>query len=196
MKIGTFQIESGVLVVSDPCYELGTWCQGVVRHAKNGTWEAEINSKDCGEWGERTEELFCRCCGVDAVRHAKASFEVGVDSGQAGVFDEAHYRNDEEAEGYKDFKFEYKTSPLCPDEPWYSLCCDRTLGLEEGAGVIPFGAVSTSGYGDGCYKAELGYDADDNVVSVRITFLGDEEEEDEDYDDYDDENDDEEDEEE
>lgn len=41
IDIGTFEITSGSAVVSDPCYELGTWCAGKL-YAANGLYKARI----------------------------------------------------------------------------------------------------------------------------------------------------------
>jgi len=90
-------------------------------------------------WGDRIARVV-----VEHVEHAgaagyqKLDFEVGVDSGQAGVFDLSHYWNDSVA------------PEVAPEEVWYSMCCAVTLS-ECSAGVVPFGAVSSSGYGDGGY---------------------------------------------
>jgi hypothetical protein len=48
------------------------------------------------------------------------------------------------------------------------MCCDRTLHKDQ-AGVIPFGAVSSSGGGDGYYKCLVKKDGDE-VVGVLIDF--------------------------
>ena len=31
-----FEIVSGTLICSDPCYDIPTWCQGIVENVKNG----------------------------------------------------------------------------------------------------------------------------------------------------------------
>ena len=54
------------------------------------------------------------------------------------------------------------------------MCCDRTLN-EIGAGVIPFGVVSSSGLGDGQYTCEVAKQ-DDVVVGIQVNFLEEEEE--------------------
>ena len=41
-----FEIKSGKVVLSDPCYELGTWCQGIVNNVKNGEWFADAEYVD------------------------------------------------------------------------------------------------------------------------------------------------------
>lgn len=108
IDLGEFEMTSPVMRVSDPCYERDVWCCGTVDHCKLGTWEAGVLKTDEGEWGTR--------CAVLAVRHkdtgpdfnvirlgkvrkvackcVEQSFEVGVDSGQAGFFDDAFYQND------------------------------------------------------------------------------------------------------
>ena len=108
INLGEFEMTSPVMRVSDPCYERDVWCCGTVDHCKLGTWEAGVLKTDEGEWGTR--------CAVLAVRHkdtgpdfnvirlgkvrkvackcVEQSFEVGVDSGQAGFFDDAFYQND------------------------------------------------------------------------------------------------------
>ena len=109
----------------------------------------------------------------------KAPFNVAVDSGQAGVFDSANYQNDESIAHLTDADRLYAEDKIrWPEEPWYSWCCDRTLG-EAGAGIVPNGAVSSTAYGDGSYECTL-VKEDGLVVGVIIDFVG-EEEEDDDY---------------
>jgi hypothetical protein len=72
---------------------------------------------------------------------------VGVDSGQAGIFDASNYRNDNVIVGMPE------NAHICGKlDKFYGACCDVTLG-DVGAGVIPFGFVSSSGWGDGGYES-------------------------------------------
>ena len=76
-------------------------------------------------------------------------FKVGVDSGQAGVFDKPFYRAGADAGQIP------SEDAL---EAWYNSCCNQTLHTDHYAGVIPHGVVSNSGYGDGgyiCYSYHL-----------------------------------------
>lgn len=187
--VGDFRIESGRVYVSDPCYEKGTWCQALVDGVKNGTWEAHIDNRDEGRPGllrvfhENFSDLNSLECSI-------IPNEIGVDSGQAGVFDAAHYRED--ASIPEDFQ------PLCTDGGlfhnfddeeggrFYGACCDRTLGPTgegardenfHGGGTIPFGAVSSSGYGDGGYEAKAYKNDDGDIVAIEIEFIPEEDEE-------------------
>lgn len=92
--IGNFDVTSGELMVSDPCYERGAWCHGVVQNVVNGKWSAHmetLNNKQTNGWGERVSELVAVLNEegryyLPHLQWEKVGFEVGVDSGQAGIF--------------------------------------------------------------------------------------------------------------
>ena len=37
-SVGGFEVKSGKLMVSDPCYKKDTWCQKVLNDVRNGKW--------------------------------------------------------------------------------------------------------------------------------------------------------------
>ena len=88
---------SSRMAVSDPCYDADVWCRGELENVLPGTWQAYAIKRDKGEWGPRVVRLvavhreYADTCETVA---ELASFEVGVDSGQAGLFDCLHYRDD------------------------------------------------------------------------------------------------------
>lgn len=169
-KLGNFEITSGEMVVSDPCYDLDTWCMAVVK-AKNGTWTSFIELSDERKWGIRVKSLYAVHESIEGDINTINSqcttaiqANLGVDSGQLGFFDKINYRNDN-VEGVNNVD-----EPLRPDKPWYSLCCDKTLSGER-AGVIPYGVVSSSGFGDGNYLGTVKYDNENNVVAIHVNFI-------------------------
>jgi len=185
MKGLTFEVVSGKVVVSDPCYELslGERCLKVLE-VKNGIWHMNKVISDEGGWGSRVARLNVK---HGDIKHGSSGFvtrsllpgDIGVDSGQAGVFDFSHYRDDSVVETAS-----MLGKPLCQEEnagdKWYNLCCDRTINDEfEGGSVIPFGCVSSSGFGDGGYNVYVGKNAQGEIVEIEIVFIGDDEEEDE-----------------
>jgi hypothetical protein len=186
--IKQFEVTSGKLVCSDPCYTIPTWCQGIVENVENGTWGAEINLSNEGDWGIRVASLFI--CNQDAFdKDNKISekifngellnFSAGVDSGQFGFFDFAHYRNDESAKDLEkeDFGFNYDSQE---GDQWYRACSRLTLGSEQW-GVLPNGVVSSSGLGDGSYDV-FGYkDENNEYVAFVVVFIYDDENEDDEY---------------
>ena len=161
--IGKFKVTSDKVRISDPCYDLDTWCAGTVNKVKDGDWEAYVVKSD-------------NRCAVLVAHHKdhkiknndhkfrKQSINIGVDSGQAGIFDLKYFKDDKVV---AKVKRQCKNS-ICEDEPWYSICCDRTLG-KVGAGVIPFGCVSSSGYGDGSYIYSTAK-IKGKVVAIKINF--------------------------
>ncbi|MCR8978449.1 DUF4241 domain-containing protein [Brevibacillus laterosporus] len=182
VNLGTFQITSGTLVVSDPCYECEQGISGIVEEAAIGTWIGIIDQIDTGDWGERCAYVcaYHKSIDIEQVTNWEAcDFIVGVDSGQAGIFEHQIYRVDDSVIGETKFM---------PEDRWYSSCCDQTLG-EPKAGVINGGVVSRSGFGDGGYEAFIAKNAEGKVIAVQIVFITEEDllEEEEDEEDEEDE---------
>ena len=161
-----FEVESGKIVVSDPCYDVPSFSI----EAKEGTWIADYE-KD----GVRIKELRATYSGVlvhNLDWEDKAT--IGVDSGQAGIFDKNIFRNDDVVDEEPDFWSGYKEhSKSIGGEYWYASCVDIALS-EESAGTLKGGAVSSSGYGDGGYEVDVAY-KDGKAVGVRIIFIPDSE---------------------
>jgi hypothetical protein len=180
--IKQFEVTSGKLVCSDPCYAIPTWCQGIVENVKNGVWGAEINLSDEGDWGQRVASLYivnedanAKMTGIETkiFEDEPLNFNAGVDSGQFGFFDFAHYRNDESAKDLKKYEFgdNYDTES---GDAWYRACSDLTLGDEQW-GVLPNGVVSSSGFGDGSYDVYGYQDAYGEYVAFAVVFIYDDE---------------------
>lgn len=165
--LGTFEVETDELIISDPCYDQGTWCMGALSPVKTGTWLALVQRGDYVGWGER----ICKLVAVhqdhpigDAPEFRMSPIDVGVDSGQAGIFDERYYKNDEAIDD--EDKGDY---PWDCDGEFYSACGSHTLS-KKGAGCLKHGAVASSGVGDGsynCYAAAV----DGLIVGVALDFL-------------------------
>jgi hypothetical protein len=187
-----FNVTSGKMVCSDPCYEIPTWCQGIVENVKNGKWEAGIASSDEGSGRERISHLWVYNLEaainnpnlvreIETYQGHELGFVGGVDSGQFGFFDFDHYRNDESAKDLKKYDFggDY-ISPKESGEEWYHAACNLTLG-DESWGVLPFGAVSSSGYGDGSYMVKGIKDNNGQYVAFCVEFIGQDEDDDDDW---------------
>jgi hypothetical protein len=175
----TFEVVSGAIVCSDPCYSIPTWCQGIVENVKNGTWIAQVIKSDEGDWGERIAMLSISHKDVE---DAEANVDImdfvgGVDSGQFGFFDKDFYRNDEKAKDLEKYSFSSDFDKEGGDE-WYRACCNLTLSSEQW-GVLPNGVVSSSGFGDGSYDV-FGYkDESGQYVAFAVVFIYDDEDEEE-----------------
>lgn len=115
---GTITLGEKVMV-SDPCYGLGTWCQGVLENVLPGEYDCNVEYSNEGDWGIRVSaiEVTHESCRGRFIALECEDFEVGVDSGQAGIFDYEYY-----AKYHKD-----ATEEEHVDDDWYSMVCDLTL---------------------------------------------------------------------
>ena len=162
MRLGCFQVESGRIAVCDPCYEKES--AGIINNALQGTWIAETFLSNTGHWVMRNAYLLAyhedhppllsNIAGtVSGWR--KRPFEVSVDSGQAGIYDELQFLGrgvDEE------------------NEDWYQTNCELTLETDASAGVLNGGCVSSSGFGDGGYICRANK-CDGKVTGIVIDFF-------------------------
>lgn len=163
--IGSFQITSGAIVVSDPCYSDldGT---GYLLQAVTGEWKVVIIEIPDGRW-KRVAALIAYhvgCHKSTAVGNRRERHVLGgeacVDSGQMSIVDEKFF-------GYGDGETDDPTT-------FYGACCAAT---DNGAGIIEGGCVSCSGYGDGGYNVSVTYEQGPGpcrsqlVNSVRIDFI-------------------------
>ena len=172
LNLGSMEIVSGAVRVSDPCYDTDTWCSGEIKNVKNGNWDCKVIRFDEEDWGIRCGYLIVShrtaySLSLDDLRWEEQEITVGVDSGQAGIFDKKYFRDDNNVENVKRH---VPDNAICTDEPWYSICCDRTL-RKESAGTIPNGCVSSSGFGDGSYTCSIIKDVkEEEVVGIMIDF--------------------------
>lgn len=240
-KAKGFDVKSGALRVTDPCYEMGTWCAGTTNNALNGRWLAHVGyyreamdkwtkerfEKEIAELENPEEQIrvkqlqeaiknldgldleeaqknlkgligfyeshalrdFGRCWGNPDdwsgrvaflhIRHdsvlndpidplafvANDDFQVGVDSGQAGFFDLDQYEA-----ALKDKKDNIRDGDT-RFEQFYDHCGENTLGNEMWGIVEGFGAVSSSGYGDGGYKLLERRNEAGELIEARIVYM-------------------------
>jgi hypothetical protein len=161
MRIGDFQVRSGTLRVTDPCYSRDIDAAGVIPNAAVGTWRASVTpakgyprrvaALHADYLGHMGPTLLVRFAPKDGGRG------LGVDSGQMGVFDDSLYP---ESTG------EYSDSGSI-----YSRICEMTELREMGL-VDDWGAVSSTGWGDGEYLCFLRYNKDASaVVGVSVVFM-------------------------
>lgn len=179
--IEQFIVTSGALRVTDPCYDLTVWCSGKLDRVKNGTWNAHVgfhqNEYEKSQTSKPSEYVgrvaYLHICHDsvspqeigemdNGVWHLVESFEVGVDSGQAGLFDLEYYQHQFADKGRR--KTFYDT--VC------RLTCDMDgTGVDRKFGVIEKGAAASSGYGDGSYDCYIRHDEDMRVVEAVIVFI-------------------------
>lgn len=167
-------LESNVMV-SDPCYSDPTWCQIKLNSVLPGKYKTTCRiTNNTGGWGERCSVLLAvhEDYVTQNLSWRNHPGDVGVDSGQAGIFCMTGYRNDEVAEGIttppldNPFVLPYNDSE---GDKWYEKICHFTL-VKPQWGVYDTGVVSSSGIGDGGYRC-LVAKKNDKIVGIAIDYL-------------------------
>ena len=157
MTAGTITIGSRIRV-SDPCYDKDTWCAGTIENVLPGEYDCFYILFDDGDWGKRVAELEIRHQDYLHIYADKAEdIDVGVDSGQCGLYDQDYFEQN------------------CGNEDWYDMACQLTYHKEEicfqGGTMDEKGFVTSSGYGDGGYVCFTGRNRGGKVISVRVEFI-------------------------
>jgi len=150
---------SGKVIVSDPCYDRETWCMQPDFPIKPGRYQVHATFSDEGRLGLRVAALAFYH--EDFIQQAlwmewqSAITSICVDSGQCGIFDDSIYPQS-------------KNHP--DNQPFYEECCGITLTGDR-AGILQsgMGALSSSGYGDGCYTLSV-IEQDDENVALLLDF--------------------------
>lgn len=98
-EVKSFEVSSGNLRVTDPCYEMDVWCAGTLSKVPNGVWHAQVSFyKDEGEVEQR-------------IRFEKDYYELRVKTlKESGVRDDSAYF-DLERGWYEKKVEEIKNSP-------------------------------------------------------------------------------------
>lgn len=178
------KIELGEKVrVSDPCYDMGVWCAGTVENVLAGEYvcTAEIMPHELTNWGDRVSSITV--VHKDYVNNnlewEGTGFEVGVDSGQAGIYDLEYFEKSQPDDDYQ-----VDDSLSAEEQPtWYSKVCKAT---DDFAKTLDGKClVSRSGFGDGGYDCLVTKNEDGKVVAISITYIWeddlDDEEDEEEY---------------
>lgn len=126
VEAGTINLGNKVMV-SDPCYSVGTWCQGVLENVKSGTWNCAYGFDEDEErvfYIHLSHNFLSEREIEDAMVDSEAAdFEVGVDSGTAGVYD-----------------YDYYTAHHSPerDEEWYGKLFNSMKERTENENFLAF----------------------------------------------------------
>jgi len=156
-KVGKFIIDSGRAIVSDPCYEPGTWCSGVIKNVQFGEWVGYTEIINADFWGARVTRLVAlhsEYLDVPFNWKLEETIDVGVDSGQAGIFDAVHYENVQDRDSWRE-QIAHKI--FSSSNKGQASCTSR-------------GITSSSGFGDGGYPCHT-IIVDGKVVGILIDFM-------------------------
>ena len=175
---------TGEILLTDPCYDEGTWCTAKVTLPK-GTYNCYSR-----EYNGRVASIFILKEDFDSkaelytVDLDNPIGNLGVDSGQLGIFNAEKYNKavskevfEESLEGefpHEDWKRVWKDD-TSDKEKFYECCCNHTLKKGNCGVIEDTGFVSSSGYGDGSYTAFYLNDFKDNIVGLQVIFIDEDE---------------------
>lgn len=175
IELGTFNVSSGKVLIADPCYDLETPYRSHLKNVRCGPWFARVALKEDNhgdEWVSRLVAMHKDYIKPRGLTWKNVSYDIGVDSGLAGMFDTNVFRDDSLVKDTPKFMTEHGYIPWKESgELWYAMCCDAVYYSENKAGVVTGGCVSSTGYGDGVYKADALRNGDGEVVGIRIIYL-------------------------
>jgi hypothetical protein len=123
--VGTITLKDKVRI-SDPCYTIDTWCAGTLENVLEGKYKCFSQEVDTGDMG-------IRIASIEAIHEdylhtgepiEALDFHVGVDSGQAGIYD-------------LDYFIENRKDKYGEDK-WYWRVCDSTYRYFDNPDYIPF----------------------------------------------------------
>lgn len=177
-KLGRFEVRDGVLVVSDPSYDLDDVRRGSgveILNAKKGDWNAQITISEFRQPRlALVSSLTVFHSSIRDFQELSWAFEgcVGVDRGMMGIYDFSAFHDRDRVPLETEWTFgESKDQPADPGELWYSLCCE--LCLHHQSGILDGGVVTRSGKGDGNYEYSIARNNDGSVVGIQLVFVDD-----------------------
>lgn len=177
IRIGKFNLTATTMRISDPCYDKTSQYAGTIENCISGIWNAAYVTSDdkkdlCVSMLIAKHESVRSFHVADGIHIEddqiyyhnnwhNSGIRIGVDSGQAGIFDDAYY-------GQSDiFKTPNPNIFNFADE-WYNQCCYITM--TKLAGTLPCGAISNSGYGDGRYPVFIHKNTFEKIDSIAIVY--------------------------
>ena len=207
--------------ISDPSYDMNVWCAGTL-DILPGKYECRYERKHIDEVfnDERITNIEIRHEKYLSIEpKEKSDIHVGVDSGQAGIFDLDYFKEnstdiekfeewydeiceltythltipnpdyikEEDYPGYEDvkqYKYELNEEKRKIYEDWWFVWAKKYLNRDYiytgrfEAGIKDDKCfVSASGWGDGGYECFVGRNENDEIVSIKIKYIYEEDEE-------------------
>lgn len=163
------------VMVSDPCYSDKTFLQVKLNNVLPGEYLTSVRKTNDRYWGERCSVLLAvhKDYMEDTLSWRNHPGQVGVDSGQAGIFSISTYRKDNlemvtPSETYDGRPFILPKKNGDGDD-WYEKMCKFTLSSQSW-GSYDTGVVSSSGIGDGGYRCLVAKHKG-KIVGIAIDFF-------------------------
>lgn len=162
-----------IVAAIDPCYTRDVECAKWDINVKSGEYQYKVEySDEIYGWGERVKSLaiFHNSIKIsDSNWQLDKTADIGVDSGQAGFFDNSiiPVLTKEELKN----KRSHPSYNYSDENSFYKKCCNLT-GSKNKFGILESKAiVSASGYGDGGYSLYYKKNSENEIVALKIKYI-------------------------
>lgn len=166
MKTITITLKNKV-VVSDPCYELDTWCAGTLNNVLPGEYICDI-AKVHNRWGDRVSHLYAIHSNYNNIKlndiNEAQDFVVGVDSGTAGIFDYDYYALNHLGKTNDYWYKQHICNAFYPDFRYLGIDIIHTHNK---------GVASNTGFGDGSYTCFVKRNDEGQIIAIMIEYISD-----------------------
>lgn len=142
-----FEVKSGEIIISDPCYTEATYKQGRLANIRKGRWIAG----ELTEGGKSFLEIRHKDIVVNTpkLKWEEIDGDLVSDSGLIGIFD----------------IFEFKPC----SEQWFRNCCELTKDCK--VGILPKGCVANTVLHEGPFEFYLARHLEKrDVVAIKVSL--------------------------
>lgn len=158
--------------ISDPCYSPNTWCSATLENVNAGNYYPFVKYLSTS-WGVRVAELVVIKENLEDIEldspewEHLSDVEIGVDSGQAGIFDYDYYEKQKEL----DEKFKEENGCDIYSNKWfYGKCCIVNKEPYNWGEIDNKGVNAQAGFGDGSYDLYV-IKRKDLICAIKIVFI-------------------------
>ena len=135
--------------VSDPCYNMDTWCAGTIDNILPGNYKCYFQYANSEKRIASIKAIHSDHNTPDINISDLEDIVVGVDSGRCGIYDNKYF------------------SDNCETDKWYDEIPAQSRCIIDGRAFI-----SDSGYGDGSYRCYTAKNKNGKIIAIRIEYIG------------------------
>lgn len=158
-------IDDGLVDVTDPCYDRGTWCAEWELKVKSGKYDVRI----IGGGKDRVKAIYALHRDISKEIAAVSDFSdweihssaIGVDAGLCGFF---NHKPDYSVEEWLVFCDRLRDMDNEQEKTTGRMYADTYI-------IEPNGVCSSSGYGDGSYPLYVHRDGDGEIDGLCVIFI-------------------------
>lgn len=149
------------VIVTDPCYELDTWCNIVLDNVKPGKYHVEFFEAE-DSWDGHAFLLTHEKYKLNVMPREQYAGTLGIDAGMVGIFPLDEFKNDSIVPSGT--RFQWKPNDE-PGEKWYGAMCNANPYI-----LLSNCFNSSSGYGDGSAELRVDKNSKGEIYRMAVIF--------------------------